>query len=129
MLTMLGSPRRCCDGLTRRETLQAGALTLLGNLFRLPSLHASSEERVVPTRPDPLFTGLDEEARFYFVHSYYVAADDPAQVLAQSNYGGDFVSAVRRDNVWGMQYHPEKSHKFGLTVIRNFVALPAGAPA
>lgn len=83
--------------------------------------------RIAPTRHDPLYAGLDAEARFYFVHSYHVVADDPTQVLALADYGGHFVSAVQRDNIWGMQYHPEKSHKFGLTVIRNFVALPAGA--
>jgi imidazole glycerol-phosphate synthase subunit HisH len=83
--------------------------------------------RLIPARPDPLLAGLDDEARFYFVHSYYVVADDPAQVLARADYGGEFVAAVQHDNIWGMQFHPEKSHRFGLTVMRNFVALPSGA--
>ncbi|NML06233.1 imidazole glycerol phosphate synthase subunit HisH [Sphingomonas sp. G-3-2-10] len=73
------------------------------------------------TRPDVLTEGLEGEARFYFVHSYVVQADDESAVLGRTDYGGPFVSVVQKDNVWGFQCHPEKSHKYGLTVIRNFV--------
>lgn len=73
------------------------------------------------TRPDVLTAGLEDEARFYFVHSYYVEALDEAAVLGRTDYGGPFVSVVQSDKVWGFQCHPEKSHRYGLQVIRNFI--------
>jgi glutamine amidotransferase len=73
------------------------------------------------TRPDPLTVGLEEEARFYFVHKYYVEARDESAVLGRTDYGGSFVSVVQSGNVWGIQCHPEKSHRYGLTFIRNFI--------
>ena len=73
------------------------------------------------TRPDVLTGGLEDGARFYFVHKYYVAADDGNAVLGRTDYGGPFVSVVQSGNVWGFQCHPEKSHRYGLQVIRNFI--------
>jgi glutamine amidotransferase len=73
------------------------------------------------TRPDPLTQGLEEEARFYFVHKYYVEAEDESAVLGRTDYGGPFVSVVQSANVWGFQCHPEKCHRYGLQVIRNFI--------
>ena len=73
-----------------------------------------------PMRDDPLFAGLDSDARFYFVHSYHVSCDNGA-VLATTNYGGPFVSAIRKGNIAGVQFHPEKSHRFGMQLLRNFV--------
>jgi imidazole glycerol-phosphate synthase subunit HisH len=69
-----------------------------------------------------LMEGL-ERARFYFVHSYYFVCDDPSDELAIAQYGIDFTAAVHRSNVWGVQFHPEKSHRFGMTLLRNFAAL------
>ena len=64
--------------------------------------------------------GLDDETRFYFVHSYH-ASDVPEEYqLLTSHYGDDFVCAVNKDNVWGFQFHPEKSHKFGMQLLKNF---------
>ncbi|WP_159656065.1 imidazole glycerol phosphate synthase subunit HisH [Vibrio atypicus] len=63
---------------------------------------------------------LDDETRFYFVHSYH-ASDVPKEYqLLTSHYGHDFVCAVNKDNVWGFQFHPEKSHKFGMQLVKNF---------
>lgn len=73
------------------------------------------------TRPDVLTGGLEDEARFYFVHKYLVEADDESAVLGRTDYGGPFVSVVQSGNVWGFQCHPEKSHRYGLQVIRNFI--------
>ncbi len=78
---------------------------------------------VKPANRATLFSGL-EEPRFYFVHSYHVCCDDPADVLGTTSYGFEFTSAVKRDNIMGTQFHPEKSHKFGLKLLRNFVDLP-----
>lgn len=69
---------------------------------------------------DPLVEGLEEGARFYFVHSYYVACDDPAHQLGTAHYGHDFAAAIRRGHVYGVQFHPEKSHRFGLRLLGNF---------
>jgi glutamine amidotransferase len=68
-----------------------------------------------------LFEGMHEELRFYFVHSYYVRCSEESDILATTNYGSDFTSSVRRDNIVGTQFHPEKSHKFGMKVFKNFV--------
>lgn len=69
-----------------------------------------------------LFRGFAEIPRFYFVHSYYVACENQEDVLSMSDYGSEFTSAVERDNIFGVQFHPEKSHKFGLKVLNNFVS-------
>ncbi len=70
--------------------------------------------------PHPLFSGLDDEARFYFVHSFHLVSDDPSLVIAKSEYGYDFDVAMAYKNILGVQFHPEKSHRFGLTLLRNF---------
>lgn len=72
---------------------------------------------------DPLTKDLPADARFYFVHSYYVRADLEEDVVLHSNYGLPFVSAIGRSNIWGAQFHPEKSHKFGMKLLENFANL------
>jgi glutamine amidotransferase len=62
-------------------------------------------------------------ARFYFVHSYHVACDREEDVAGWTSYGYDFASVVERGNVMGTQFHPEKSHRFGMALLRNFAAL------
>jgi len=71
-------------------------------------------------RPHPLFTDLEPGSRFYFVHSYYVQSHDPAAVLAETEYGVRFASILGKGNIMGAQFHPEKSHKFGMRLLRNF---------
>lgn len=78
---------------------------------------------VTPTRTDTLFRDLDEDHGFYFVHSYYVTCRSAADVLATTPYGVDFVSAVQKGNVFGAQFHPEKSHKHGMRLLKNFAEL------
>jgi glutamine amidotransferase len=70
---------------------------------------------------NPIFAGMPEGSRFYFVHSYHVRCRVEADVLATTDYGGDFVSAFARENIIGVQFHPEKSHRFGMHLLRNFV--------
>lgn len=74
-------------------------------------------------RDNALLTGFDDPPRFYFVHSYHVACDHADDVLATSHYGLDFTAAVWRGNIMGTQFHPEKSHKFGLKVLANFAGM------
>jgi len=74
-------------------------------------------------RPNPLLDADDGEQRFYFVHSYYVACRRDDDVLATAQHGKDFAAAFNRDNIYGVQFHPEKSHRFGMALLRNFVNL------
>lgn len=69
---------------------------------------------------EPLFSGLNEESFFYFVHSYFVNCNFTEDVLAETNYGNNFVSAFRKENIFGCQFHPEKSHDAGLLLLKNF---------
>lgn len=78
---------------------------------------------VEPVRAQGLFDGLGEGARFYFLHSYHFAPSDPADVAATTVYGDRFACAVRRDNVHGVQFHPEKSHQWGIRLLKNFAAI------
>ena len=74
-------------------------------------------------RDDPLLAGVADGAYAYFVHSYYVDAGDPADVVAVTGYGIDFASVVRRGNVCGIQPHPEKSQAVGQQILRNFLEM------
>ena len=87
---------------------------------RLPVPHMGWEV-VVPTRPSPLFELPSPEPRFYFSHAFHLVCRDSADVAATTVYGYEFVAAVHRDNILGTQFHPEKSHVFGLDVYRRFV--------
>ncbi len=78
---------------------------------------------VVQRRADPVFDGVDDRKDFYFVHSYHFVPSDPATVLSTTPYGQDLVSAVRKGNTFGVQFHPEKSMKAGAQLLRNFLAL------
>jgi glutamine amidotransferase len=71
--------------------------------------------------PTPLLSGVSDGAFVYFVHSYQVVPDDPKVIAATTDYGGRFVSAVASNNVWGVQFHPEKSQSVGLRILRNFI--------
>jgi imidazole glycerol-phosphate synthase subunit HisH len=66
---------------------------------------------------------IDQEDRFYFVHSYYVDCFDKEDVIGISHYGIDFISAYCKDNIMGVQFHPEKSHKYGIELFKNFAAI------
>jgi glutamine amidotransferase len=69
-----------------------------------------------------LFKGLvPGQTRYYFVHSYHLVADDTSDVAAWANYGYRFAASVRRGNIYGTQFHPEKSHKHGMQLLRNWV--------
>ena len=74
-------------------------------------------------RESPLTDGLPDPAFFYHVHTYAPVADDDGEVLGWSDYGGRFVSVAGRDNVFGVQFHPEKSSRNGLAMLANFAAL------
>lgn len=72
---------------------------------------------------NPLLPINSEEQRFYFVHSYKVVPDDLSIMIGAANYGGEFCAAFQRVNVFGVQFHPEKSHRFGMALMRRFIEL------
>lgn len=88
-------------------------------LLRIPHM---GWNYVRPTANGALFADLGSSPRFYFAHSYHFVCEDEADVAGVTRYGHPFVSAVHRGNISGIQFHPEKSHRFGLQVFRNFLA-------
>lgn len=76
--------------------------------------------KVNPARESLLFENTSEELRFYFLHSYHLKCYDQKDVLAFSDHGYEFVSVIEKDNIVGVQFHPEKSHKFGMQLLKNF---------
>ena len=72
-------------------------------------------------KDDSLFKNLPEEVRFYFAHSYYVKCADEKNVLSTTNYGQNFSSIIKQGNIIGVQFHPEKSHKYGMQILKNFI--------
>ena len=79
--------------------------------------------QVSQQRKDPLFQDVLDEMHFYFVHSYHLRPENSGHVLGLSNYGYDFAAVVRKDNLWGVQFHPEKSQNAGLQLLKNFCTL------
>src|SRR5436853_3089383 len=73
--------------------------------------------------PSPIFKDLNPESGVYFVHSYHVIPADASVIATTTDYGGEFVSSIRRDNLMATQFHPEKSQKAGLQILANFAAL------
>jgi glutamine amidotransferase len=81
--------------------------------------------QLTPTRPSPLLTGIDAESYAYFVHSYYCVPTEADDTLLTVCYGDDFCAGVQRGNVYGVQFHPEKSQKTGLQILTNFLEIAA----
>lgn len=75
---------------------------------------------VKPITPCVLTDGLPEESRYYFVHSYHVKVDSEENSILRTTHGVEFDSAIHADNIYGTQFHPEKSHKFGMELLKNF---------
>lgn len=75
---------------------------------------------VSPVREHAIFAELSDEARFYFVHSYHIVCDRAQDVLALCDYGTEFACSIQRENIVGVQFHPEKSHRFGMRLLENF---------
>jgi len=75
------------------------------------------------SNPCALTQNFSKEIRFYFVHSYFVKVENPFHSMMRCNYGIQFDAAIRNENIYGVQFHPEKSHKFGMQLLRNFAAL------
>jgi glutamine amidotransferase len=78
---------------------------------------------VIPSKSSRLFAGLEQGARFYFLHSYHFCCESRDAVLAEADYGRRFACAVQSENVFGVQFHPEKSHQYGAQLLKNFAEL------
>ena len=103
-----------------------GLKVLKGSVERFTDLkvpHMGWNQVQVKSSGTALFKGLSNGDNVYFCHSYYVKPQDSSIAAGITNYGIDFVSAVVRDNVWGVQFHPEKSQKVGLQILKNFAQL------
>ena len=94
-------------------------LTPVDSALRVPHVGWNA---VRCTRDDALLAGVPDDAWFYFVHSYHIVCRDRDAVMAEADYGGPVLAALHRDNIYGTQFHPEKSQRHGLTVLRNFLA-------
>ncbi|MCS6237825.1 imidazole glycerol phosphate synthase subunit HisH [Shewanella baltica] len=90
------------------------------NKLRIPHMGWN----IVNVKKSTELTGFDgDETRFYFVHSYHAVVDNPQDVLMTCDYGYEFACAIHHENIWGVQFHPEKSHKFGMALMKSFSEL------
>ncbi len=89
-----------------------------GDICKIPHM---GWNRVNQQAPHPLWKNIEDGARFYFVHSYYVQAENDEDIAAKTNYATEFTSAIARENIFATQFHPEKSQHAGLTLLKNFL--------
>lgn len=111
------------------EGSRAGLGWIAGRAKRFPSgsdcprVPHMGWNSVQPVRDNPLLPQSPERQRFYFVHSYMVECENASDVLGISHYGQDFCSAFGRENIFGVQFHPEKSHAYGMAMFKRFLDL------
>lgn len=92
----------------------------MGGGLKVPHMGWNQIRRIKASR---LTEGLDDTSRFYFVHSYHYECAEASDSLLETHHGYDFTSGVERANVMGVQFHPEKSHRYGMQLIRNFLEI------
>lgn len=90
------------------------------SLLRIPHM---GWNRVLASKQHALTEQLESDSRFYFVHSYHYECEDNDDELFKTTYGYDFTSGVQRGNVMGVQFHPEKSHRYGMQLFKNFIGM------
>jgi glutamine amidotransferase len=106
------------------EGEQSGLNVLKGTAKKFPASSLSVPHmgwnRLIIKRPSPILDGIESGAMMYFAHSYYVAPDEESIVSAETDYGINFASVISKDNLFGIQFHPEKSSEAGLKLLKNF---------
>ena len=107
------------DGFAWLES-EVDAIKPIDTTFKIP--HMGWNELTFSETRHPVLKGLDDGAHAYFVHSYHMVCTDSADILASTDYGGPVTAAVGRDNLFGTQFHPEKSQATGLKLIKNFLS-------
>jgi imidazole glycerol-phosphate synthase subunit HisH len=103
--------------------IEGGAYNFKGRIkytFKVPHMGWND---VLICNKNQLTEGFADETRFYFVHSYFVRVENESYSLMKCNYGLDFDAAVCKENIYGAQFHPEKSHKFGMQLFKNFAEI------
>ncbi|MBX9801217.1 MAG: imidazole glycerol phosphate synthase subunit HisH [Caulobacteraceae bacterium] len=108
-------------GLHASETLKIPSSSVDGKILRIPHMGWNIAR---PLKEHPLVEGVAPDTRFYFVHSYHVVCDDPADALMAVDYGSILTAAFSAGLVMGVQFHPEKSHKFGMALLKNYAERP-----
>lgn len=103
------------DGEVKKFVLSSDSSTM-----RIPHMGWNTIE---PVHRNGLLKGMDDESRFYFLHSYYFKCANPSDIIATTHYDIEFDCAVKSGNVYGVQFHPEKSHAWGVELLRNFAEL------
>jgi len=99
-----------------------GKVKKFDNRLKVPHMGWNQVGKIENTKQKAdLFKGIPDSSFFYFVHSYYVEPEDKNIIVGTTDYGIKFASAINKDNIWGLQFHPEKSSTIGLKVLENFV--------
>jgi glutamine amidotransferase len=88
--------------------------------YKIPNM---GWQNITKKKESKLLSGLPANARFYFVHSYHLKCNSPDDILLEANYSYNYTCAIEKENIVGVQFHPEKSHKFGMKILQNFVEL------
>jgi glutamine amidotransferase len=110
------------DGVHHGLDIFPGEIVRFENMGTLKIPHMGWNELTI-RKPAPIFRGLPEKSAVYFVHSYYVKPKDRSIIATETDYGAPFTSAIWHENVMATQFHPEKSQKVGLAMLRNFVEM------
>jgi imidazole glycerol-phosphate synthase subunit HisH len=108
-------------GLFKGLDVIKGKVIRFTNKLKVP--HMGWNQINIKKQDSPLFRDIPDGSYVYFVHSYYVAPENSSVIAATTNYGVDFTSIIAKDNLFGTQFHPEKSQTLGLQILRNFGAL------